>query len=49
MFLQASEQGIEGSASPAAVDLLADLVGYCEGGPADLTSNPAHLSGFGIN
>ena len=28
-------------------DLVADLVGCCEGGPADLSSNPAHLAGFG--
>jgi hypothetical protein len=28
---------------------LADLVGCCEGGPADLSSNPAYLSDFGIN
>jgi hypothetical protein len=26
---------------------LADLVGCCEGGPADLSSNPAYLSNFG--
>jgi metal-responsive CopG/Arc/MetJ family transcriptional regulator len=48
-FLQTSEQGTEGSASPSAVDLLADLVGCCEGGLADLSSNPAYLSGFGMN
>ena len=49
MFLQTSEQGMEGSTSPSAVDLLADLVGCCEGGPADLSSNPAYLSDFGTN
>ena len=48
-FLQTSEQGMEGSASPSAVDMLADFVGCCEDGPADLSSNPAYLSGFGIN
>lgn len=48
-FLQTSEQAMEGSASPSAVDLLADLLGCCEGGPADLSSNPAYLSGFGTN
>ena len=48
-FLQTSEQAIEGSASPSALDLLADLVGCCEDGPADLSSNPAYLSGFGTN
>ncbi len=40
---QLTEQVMEGSASPSAVDLLADLVGCCEGGPADLSSNPVHL------
>ena len=49
MFLQTSERGMEGSTSPSAVDLLADLVGCCEGGPADLSSNPAYLSDFGTN
>jgi len=29
-FLQASEQGVEGSASPSTADFLADLVGCCE-------------------
>ena len=48
-FLQTSEQAIESSASPSAVDLLADLVGCCEDGPADLSSNPTYLSGFGTN
>jgi Arc/MetJ-type ribon-helix-helix transcriptional regulator len=48
-FLQASEQGVESAAPPSAADLLADLVGCCEGGPADLSSNPAHLSDFGTN
>ena len=48
-FLQTSEQAIEGSASPSALDLLADLVGCCEDGPADLSSNPAYLSEFGAN
>ena len=48
-FLQSSEQGMEGSALQSAADLLADLVGCCEGGPADLSSNPAHLSDFGTN
>lgn len=46
-FLQTSEQGMGGSGSPSAIELLADLVGYCEGGPADLSSNPAYLAGFG--
>ena len=47
-FLQSSEQGMEGQAPQSAADLLADLVGCCEGGPADLSSNPAYLSDFGI-
>ena len=46
-FLQSSEQGMEDSAPQSAADLLADLVGCCEGGPADLSSNPAYLSDFG--
>jgi Arc/MetJ-type ribon-helix-helix transcriptional regulator len=48
-FLQSSEQGIEGSEPQSAADLFANLVGCCEGGPADLSSNPAHLSDFGTN
>ena len=48
-FLQSSEQGMEDSAPQSAADLLADLVGCCEGGPADLSSNPAYLSNFGTN
>jgi hypothetical protein len=45
-FLQVSE-GLEIPAAPTAGDLVADLVGCCEGGPADLSSNSAHLAGFG--
>jgi Arc/MetJ-type ribon-helix-helix transcriptional regulator len=48
-FLQPSAQGVEGSASQSAADLLADLVGCCEAGPADLSCNPAYLSDFGRN
>lgn len=48
-FLQAQDLGLEGSTPPSAVDLLADLVGCCEGAPADLSSNPAHLSDFGAS
>jgi hypothetical protein len=52
-FLQASEQGVESSAppsaAPSAADLLAHLVGCCEGGPVDLSFDPAHLSVFGTN
>jgi len=48
-FLESSEQGMEGSAPQSAADLLANLVGCCEGGPADLSSNPAYLSDFGTN
>lgn len=46
-FLQASEDGLEAPMTPSAMDLVADLVGCCEGGPADLSSNPAYLEGFG--
>jgi Arc/MetJ-type ribon-helix-helix transcriptional regulator len=31
----------------SAFDHVADLVGSCHGGPADLSSNPNHLAGFG--
>lgn len=48
-FLQSSEQAMEGSIPRSAGDLLADLVGCCEDGPADLSSNPAYLSEFGTN
>jgi hypothetical protein len=48
-FLLASEQGVDGPQPQSAADLLADLVGCCEDGPPDLSSNPAHLSDFGIN
>ena len=48
-YLQASEQGVEGSATPSAADLLVDLVGCCDNAPADLSSNPAYLSEFGTN
>ncbi|MCP9901765.1 ribbon-helix-helix protein, CopG family [Cyanobium sp. Cruz CV13-4-11] len=43
-FLQSPEQGVEDAAQPSAADLLADLVGCCEGGPADLSSNHGFLS-----
>ena len=46
-FLQSSELGVEGSAPQSAADLLADLVGCCEGAPIDLSSNPDYLSDFG--
>ena len=48
-FLQSSEQNSECVAPQSAGDLLADLVGCCENGPADLSSNPAYLSEFGTN
>ena len=48
-FFQASEQGVDGPQPQSAADLLADLVGCCVDGPPDLSSNPAHLSDFGIN
>ena len=46
-FLHSPEQGVEDAAQPSAADLLADLVGCCEGGPADLSTNPAFLAEFG--
>ena len=48
-FLQPSRQDVEGSATQCAADLVADLVGCCEDGPADLSSNPAYLLEFGAN
>jgi hypothetical protein len=48
-FLQASEQGVNGPQPQSTADLLADLVGCCEGCPPHLSSNPAHLSDFGIH
>jgi hypothetical protein len=45
-FLQAPID-FNAPAAPSACDLLADLVGCCEGAPADLSSNPEHLAGFG--
>jgi hypothetical protein len=48
-FLQSSEQGVEGPAPQYAADLLVDLVGCCECGPADLSSNPAYMTDFGTS
>jgi len=48
-FLQTSEQGGDGLQPQSAADLLADLVGCCEDGPSDLSSNPAYLADFGTN
>lgn len=48
-FLQLSRQDVEGSATQSAADVVADLVGCCEDGPADLSSNTAYLSEFGAN
>jgi hypothetical protein len=45
-FLQ-SAAGMEAQPALSAFDRVADLVGCCEGGPPDLSSNPAHLAGFG--
>jgi hypothetical protein len=42
-FLQYSDQSVVGSAPQSAGDLLADLVGCCENGPAHLSFNPVHL------
>jgi hypothetical protein len=46
-FLQASEDGLGSPLAPSAVDLVAVLVGCCQGGAADLSCNPACLAGFG--
>lgn len=48
-FLQSSEQGGDGLQPQSAAELLADLVGCCEDGPSDLSSNPAYMSDFGTN
>jgi hypothetical protein len=34
-------------AAPSALALAGDLVGCFAGGPADLSSNPRHMDGFG--
>lgn len=41
-LLQSSMESFERAAPQSAADLLADLVGCCENGPADLVSNPAY-------
>jgi Arc/MetJ-type ribon-helix-helix transcriptional regulator len=41
----------QSNASPTAgssLDAVIDLVGCFDGGPADLSSNPDHLAGFGL-
>jgi hypothetical protein len=48
-FLQSSEHGVDAPQPQSAADLLADLVGCCQDGPADLSSNPAYLPHFGIH
>jgi Arc/MetJ-type ribon-helix-helix transcriptional regulator len=48
-FLQSSMESVESSALQTAADLLAYLVGCCEDGRTDLSSNPAYLSDFGKN
>jgi hypothetical protein len=42
---QLSEQAQRSRLSKS--ELVADLVGCCEGAPADLSANPAYLAGFG--
>ncbi len=39
--------GAAQAGAPSALDLAGDLVGCFGGGPADLSSNPRHLDGFG--
>ena len=34
-------EDVESSTPQSAADLLADLMGFCEDGPTDLSSNPA--------
>jgi Arc/MetJ-type ribon-helix-helix transcriptional regulator len=46
-FLQSPDQSADNAAPGSAADLMADLVGCCEGGPADLSTNPHYLSEFG--
>ena len=46
-FLQSPEMDAEANSPQSAADLLADLVGCCEGSPADLSSNPAYFADFG--
>ena len=48
-FLQSPEKDLEATSPQSAADLLADLVGCCEGSPADLSTNPAYLADFGKN
>lgn len=43
-YLQARTQA---GGLPSALDQAGELVGCFAGGPADLSSNPAHLEGFG--
>jgi Arc/MetJ-type ribon-helix-helix transcriptional regulator len=43
-YLQARAEGV---GLPSALDQAGDLVGCFAGGPADLSSNRAHLDGFG--
>ena len=48
--LQAYLQGSgspSSSLDPSAGDRLADLIGCCVNAPPDLSTNPAHLIGFG--
>ena len=46
-FLQSPEQDLDAESPHSAADLLADLVGCCEGRPADLPINTSYLSDFG--
>jgi hypothetical protein len=45
-YLQAADS-TEAQPAPSAFNRVADLVGCCEGGSPDLSSNSAHLAGFG--
>lgn len=46
-FLQSPHQNELNTTPRSAADLVADLVGCCEGAPADPSANPAYLAGFG--
>jgi hypothetical protein len=48
-FLQFPEENLDAKSPHSAADLLADLVGCCEGGPADLSINASYLTDFGAS
>ena len=42
-----ADRPAKGNPQQSALDLAGDLVGCLQGGPSDLSSNPAHMEGFG--